>query len=106
MTTSVTDKSFKQDVLTAPKPVLVDFWAPWCGPCRTMAPVVDELAREYQGKVEFLKLDVDDNQETARAYGIQSIPTFLLFKAGQPVAKVVGLVSKKQLKKQVDAVLS
>ena len=85
--------------------MVVDFWAVWCGPCRMIAPMVEELETEYEGKVEFVKLNVDENPETSMTYGIRSIPTLLVFKDGKPVDQVVGAVPKKELKKPVDAVL-
>ena len=101
----VTDATFDQDVLKASKPVLVDFWAPWCGPCRMVAPIVEELAREYDGKVEFVKLNTDDNPNTAVKYGIRSIPTLLVFKGGEPVGTIVGFRPKNDLKQRLDAVV-
>ena len=100
-----TDDSFEEDVLNADKPVLVDFWAEWCGPCRMVGPVVDELAGEYEGKVKVGKVDVDSNQ-VATKYGIRSIPSLLIFKDGEVVDQVVGAVPKAQLKKQLDAQLA
>jgi len=102
----VTDSTFEQEVLRASKPVLVDFWAPWCGPCRMVAPVVEELAVEYDGKVEFVKLNTDDNPNTAVKYGIRSIPTLLVFKDGQPVGQIIGFRPKSDLKQRLDAVLT
>jgi len=81
----VTDASFDAEVIKSDKPVLVDFWAPWCGPCRMVAPIVDELSDEYDGKVKFVKLNTDDNVKTAAQYQIRSIPTLLVFKGGEPV---------------------
>lgn len=96
-THAVTDSSFKEDVLDSNVPVLVDFWAPWCGPCRMVAPVVDEIAEEYAGQVKVVKLNTDENPNTATNYGIRSIPTLMLFKAGQRVDMVVGSVPKATL---------
>ncbi|MBR8827402.1 MAG: thioredoxin [Gomphosphaeria aponina SAG 52.96 = DSM 107014] len=98
-TASVTDASFKEDVLDSEIPVLVDFWAPWCGPCRMVAPVVDEIAEEFIGKVKVVKLNTDDNPNTASQYGIRSIPTLMIFKGGQKVDTVVGAVPKTTLAK-------
>ena len=100
------DNSWDADVLGAEKPVLVDFWAPWCGPCRMVAPIVEELAQEYEGKVEFRKLNTDDNPRTAAKYGIRSIPTLLVFKGGQPVGPIVGFRPKGDLKKRLDEALA
>ena len=102
----VTDASFESEVLKADKPVLVDFWAPWCGPCRMVSPLVEELADEYNGKVKFLKLNTDDNVNTAARYGVRSIPTLLMFKAGQPVDQVIGFRPKGELKRTIDKALA
>lgn len=102
----VTDSTWDNEVLTAEKPVLVDFWAPWCGPCRMVAPIVEELADEYDGKVEFRKLNTDDNPRVAAKYGIRSIPTLLVFKAGEPVGQIIGFRPKGDLKKRLDAALA
>ena len=101
-----TDANWDTDVLQADKPVLVDFWAPWCGPCRMVAPIVEELADEYEGKVEFRKLNTDDNPKTAAKYGIRSIPTLLVFKAGEPVGQIIGFRPKGDMKKRLDAALA
>ena len=101
----VTDTNWETEVIKQDKPVLVDFWAPWCGPCRMVAPIVEELADEYSGKVEFRKLNTDDNPLTAAKYGIRSIPTLLVFKAGEPVGQIIGFRPKGDLKKRLDAAL-
>ncbi len=101
----VSDATWQDSVLDADKPVLVDFWAPWCGPCRMVAPIVEELADEYDGKVEFRKLNTDDNPNTAIKYGIRSIPTLLVFKGGEPVGSIIGFRPKSDLKKRLDAAL-
>jgi thioredoxin 1 len=101
-----TDDSFEEDVLNSDKPVLVDFWAEWCGPCRMVGPVVDELAGEYEGKAKIGKVDVDNNPEISTKYGIRSIPSLLIFKNGEVVDQIVGAVPKAQLKKQLEAQMS
>ncbi len=101
----VTDANFDTEVLKSETPVLVDFWAPWCGPCRMVAPVVDELSDEYDGKVKFVKLNTDDNVGTATKYQIRSIPTLLVFKGGEPVGQIIGFRPKSDLKKRLDAAL-
>lgn len=93
----VTDSTFKQDVLESEIPVLVDFWAPWCGPCRMVAPVVEEISEQYDGKVKVVKLNTDENPSVASQYGIRSIPTLMIFKGGQRVDMVVGAVPKTTL---------
>ncbi len=102
---AVTDSDFEQEVLEAETPVLVDFWAEWCAPCKMVAPVLDDLANEYDGKIKFTKVDVDTNPETAMKYGIRSIPTLLVFKGGSPVDQVVGAVPKAVIKKRLDSAL-
>ncbi|MFH1169872.1 MAG: thioredoxin [Chloroflexota bacterium] len=103
--TAVDENSFDKEVLKAKTPVLVDFWAAWCGPCRMVAPVVDELADEYDGKVSFVKVDVDQNQKIASQFGIMSIPTLIIFKDGKPVSNIVGFRPKPELKRSLDAAL-
>ena len=102
---AVTDNDFEQEVLESETPVLVDFWAEWCAPCKMVAPVIDDLAEEYEGKIKFTKVDVDVNPETAMKYGIRSIPTLLVFKGGSPVDQVVGAVPKAVIKKSLDSTL-
>ena len=101
----VEDSNFEQVVLQAKTPVLVDFWAAWCGPCRMVAPVVEELAEEYEGRISFAKVDVDQNPKIASQYGIMSIPSLIIFKDGKPISNVVGFRPKAELKQSLDAVL-
>ena len=103
---AVTDTSFADDVLNSDLPVMVDFWAEWCGPCKMIAPIVEDLAEDYSGKMVFAKVDVDSNPETAMKYGGRGIPTLLLFSGGSPVDQVVGAVAKGELVKRIDKVLS
>ena len=98
---AVTDQSFQSEVLDSPVPVLVDFWAAWCGPCRAVAPIVEEIAAEYRGQLKVVKVDVDESQDVAGRYRIQSIPTLMVFKGGQEVERVVGAVPKPMLLSRV-----
>lgn len=102
MPAEVTDSTFDTVVLQSSLPVLVDFWAPWCGPCRALGPVIDELSKEYDGKVAVIKMNVDENPSTPGKYGIRAIPTMILFKGGQVVEQVTGAVSKSSLKDLLD----
>lgn len=101
----VTDGDFEQKVLQADKPVLVDFWATWCGPCQMIAPVVEQVAEEYKDVLSVAKLDVDANQRTAMTYGVQSIPTLLIFKDGKEVKRLVGFMPKDRLAGEVQRVV-
>ena len=103
---AVTDGEFESQVLQADTPVLVDFWAEWCGPCKMIAPIVEELSQEYDGQVKFTKLDVDSNPMTPASLGIRSIPTLLIFRDGKPVEQVVGAVPKALLKKRLESALA
>ena len=97
----LTDSNFQAEVIKADTPVLIDFWAEWCGPCKIIAPVVEEIAIEYQGKLKVGKVDVDNNQQVAMQFGIRSIPTLLIFKGGKVVDQVVGAVPKKMLVEKI-----
>ncbi len=98
---TITDETFENEVLKSDKPVLIDFWAIWCGPCKMIAPIVDEIANEYNDKLKVCKLDVDANPKSAMQYGIRSIPTLLIFKNGQVVEQIVGAIPKNKLVEKI-----
>ena len=102
---SIDDGNFDQMVLQSEKPILLDLWAPWCRPCLMLAPILDELAEEYEGRIGFVKLDIDQNPKTAARYSIMSIPTLLIFKNVEPVSHIVGLRPKEELKRSLEGVL-
>lgn len=102
-TVPITDASFENDVLKADRPVLVDYWAEWCGPCKMIAPILDEISSEYDGKIKVAKLNIDENPNTPPKYGIRGIPTLMLFKGGNVEATKVGAVSKSQLTAFIDS---
>ncbi|NNF57502.1 MAG: thioredoxin [Rhodothermaceae bacterium] len=102
---TATDANFESEVLGSDQPVLVDFWATWCGPCRVIAPTIEEIAHDYEGKARVAKLDVDNNPQTAMQYGIRSIPSLVFFKDGRPVDQLVGVVPKNVLAQKLDALV-
>ncbi len=102
---TITDDNFEEEVLKSDKPVLIDFWATWCGPCRMIAPIVEEMATEYEGKAKIGKLDVDSNQQTSIKYGVRSIPTLLLFNDGELKETIIGAVPKAHLVDKLQSVL-
>lgn len=102
----LTDDTFDKDVIQSPQPVLVDFWAPWCGPCRMLAPVVEELAKEYTGKVKVGKINTDEHPNAASRFKISAIPTLLFFKEGKVVEQLVGVHSKAEIKKTLDTLVA
>lgn len=102
MEINFTDENFEQEVLKSEKPVLVDFWAPWCGPCQVMGPIIEELAKEVEGKMKVGKMNVDENPVTAEKYAIMSIPSLKVFKGGQVVKEFIGLQAKESLKSELE----
>ncbi len=104
--TALTDDSFKKEVLDEQMPVLVDFWATWCQPCKMVSPIIDELAEEYKGKVKVVKMDVDAHPKNPGTYGIMSIPTVMLFKSGKPAAMMIGVQPKSVYKEKIDAAIA
>lgn len=102
MAMQVTDSNFEAEVLNSDIPVLIDFWAPWCGPCRAMGPVIDELSTEYEGKVKIVKMNVDESSATPGKYGIRAIPTLILFKDGEVLDQSTGAVSKSSIKEMIE----
>jgi len=104
--TNVTDCNFEQEVLKASMPVLIDFWAPWCAPCRAIAPIVDELAGEYEGRLKVVKVNVDDNPMTPARFGVRGIPNLIIVKAGEVKEQIVGAVPKQHLVRAVDSALA
>lgn len=103
---TITDSTFKSEVLESKMPVLVDFWAPWCAPCRIVSPIIDELSTEYAGKVKVGKMNVDENTDVPGQFGIMSIPTILVFKNGKPVKTMIGAQGKENYKRAIDEVLA
>ncbi|MDY7000960.1 MAG: thioredoxin [Thermodesulfobacteriota bacterium] len=106
MALHVTDGGFEAEILQSDVPALVDFWAPWCGPCRAMAPVIEDLADEFEGRVKITKMNVDENQETPRKYGIRAIPTLILFQNGEVLEQITGAVSKSSIKEMISSKVS
>jgi thioredoxin 1 len=104
MAMQFTDQNFEGEVLKSDKPTLVDFWAEWCGPCQMMGPIIEELAKELEGKFKIGKMNVDENRETASKYGIMSIPTLIIFKDGKEAKQLVGLQSKESLKEELEKI--
>ena len=101
----VTDTTFEDEVLSSDMPVIVDYWAEWCGPCKAIAPILDEVADEYEGKLKIAKLDIDENQETAQKYAVRGIPTLMIFKDGEVTGTKVGAMSKSQLSAFIDSTI-
>ena len=106
MAHAISDAEFDKEVLKSDIPVMVDFWAPWCGPCKAMVPIMDELSKEYEGKLKIVKMNVDENIEAPGKYSVMSIPTFIIFKKGDAVRSFVGTKSKEDMKKELDAAIA
>ena len=106
MPTPITDAQFDSEVLQSDLPVLVDFWAPWCGPCKASLPIVQELSKELDGKVKFVKMNVDENIETPGKCNVMSIPTFIIFKGGEPVKSFIGARSKEDMKREIETAIA
>jgi thioredoxin 1 len=102
----VTDGNFQQEVLNAPGPILVDFYADWCGPCRAIAPALEELSNELSGRIKIVKLNVDENQQTSMKYDVQSIPTMILFKSGKEIERIIGALPKSRISSKIEPYLS
>ncbi len=102
----ITDQNFQKEVLESKEPVLIDFWAPWCMPCRAVSPIIEELSAEYKGKIKVVKMNVDDNPESSGQFGIMSIPTVMLFKNGKPAKDLIGAQRKDNYKKAIEEVIS
>ena len=105
MSQEISDSSFPKEVLESAQPVLIDLWAPWCGPCRMLSPVIEKLGTEYQGKVKVFKMNTDDNPDTASQYRVQAIPTLLFFKGGKLVEQLVGVQPEKEIRHKLDSLL-
>lgn len=106
MPKAITDADFAKDVLQSKMPVVVDFWAPWCGPCKAMNPILEQLATDLEGKITFVKMNVDENNEIPQQFNVMSIPTFVIFKEGKPVKSIIGSKSKEDFRKEVEAAIA
>jgi thioredoxin 1 len=106
MTKAISDAQFETEVVQSKVPVVIDFWAPWCGPCKAMGPTIDELEADYGGSVKFVKMNVDENGETAGKFNVMSIPTFIVFKDGQPKKAFIGARPKEDMKREIDGAIA